>query len=115
MAPRRTRSSCGPRPARCGGYRPITISRSRLACRAGLSHAGWMRAYLLIACVLPLLTASLPAAALDEDCGRVPSTAGREGDPFASYLPTIDSALSLPKEGVFALHLRPASEVIYLV
>jgi hypothetical protein len=74
-----------------------------------------MRAYLLIACVLPLLTASLPAAALDEDCGRVPSTAGREGDPFASYLPTIDSALSLPKEGVFALRLRPVGDVVYPV
>jgi hypothetical protein len=73
-----------------------------------------MRA-LLIACVLPILAVSPPAAALDDDCGQVPSTNGREGDPFASYLPTVDSALSLPKEGVFALHLRPASEVIYLV
>jgi hypothetical protein len=67
----------------------------------------------LIACVLTLLTVSLPAAALDEDCGLVPSTAGRESDPFASYLPTIDSALSLPKEGVFALRLRPVGDVIY--
>lgn len=69
----------------------------------------------LIACVLPLLTASLPAAALDEDCGLVPAIPGREGDPFDSYLPTIDSALSLPKEGVFALRLRPVGDVIYPV
>ena len=69
----------------------------------------------LIACVLPLLTASLPAAALDEDCGLVPSFAGRESDPFASYVPTIDSGLSLPREGVFALRLRPVGDVIYPV
>lgn len=74
-----------------------------------------MRAHLLIACVLPLLTASLPAAALDDDCGRVPAIPGRESDPFDSYLPTIDSALSLPKEGVFALRLRPVGDVIYPV
>lgn len=74
-----------------------------------------MRAHLLIACVLPLLTASLPAAALDEDCGRVPSTVGRESDPFASYVPTVDSARSLPKEGVFALRLQPVVDVIYPV
>ena len=69
----------------------------------------------LIACVLPLLTASLPAAALDEDCGLVPSFPGRESDPFASYMPTIDSGLSLPREGVFALRLRPVGDVIYPV
>jgi hypothetical protein len=70
----------------------------------------------LIACVLPLLLAAgLPAAALDDDCGRVPAIPGRESDPFESYLPVIDSALSLPKEGVFALRLRPVSEVIYPV
>ena len=71
-----------------------------------------MRA-VLIACVFPLLIASLPAAALDDDCGRVPSIPGREGDPFESYVPTIDSAFSLPKEGVFALRLRPVGDVIY--
>ncbi len=73
-----------------------------------------MRAH-LVACLLPLLTASIPAAALDEDCGRVPAIPGRESDPFDSYLPTIDSALSLPKEGVFALRLRPVGDVIYPV
>ena len=45
----------------------------------------------------------------------MPSTAGRESDPFASYLPTIDSAFSLPKEGVFALRLRPVGDVVYPV
>lgn len=73
-----------------------------------------MRA-VLIACVLPLLAVSPPAAALDDDCGRVPAIPGRESDPFDSYLPTIDSALSLPKEGVFALRLRPVGDVIYPV
>jgi hypothetical protein len=69
----------------------------------------------LIACVLLTIAASRPAAALDDDCGLVPSTAGRESDPFASYVPTVDSALSLPKEGVFAVRLRPVADVIYQV
>lgn len=73
-----------------------------------------MRA-VLIACVLPLLAASLPAAARDDDCGRVPSTVGRESDLFANFVPTLDSAFSLPREGVFALRLRPVAEVIYAV
>lgn len=73
-----------------------------------------MRA-LLIACVLPLVAAGLPAAARDDDCGRLPRTVGRDSDPFSSYVPTIDSALSLPKEGVFAMRLRPVAEIIYRV
>ena len=71
-----------------------------------------MRA-LLIACVLPIAAAGHPAAALDDDCGRVPSTVGRDSDPFASYVPTVDSALSLPKEGVFAVRLHPVADVFY--
>jgi len=73
-----------------------------------------MRA-LLIACVLPLMAASLPAAALDDDCGLAPSSVWRDSDPFESYVPTVDTAQSLPKEGVFAVRLRPVSEVIYRV
>src|SRR5665213_2183602 len=69
----------------------------------------------LIACALVVLAASHPAAALDDDCGLVPQSPWRESDPFASYVPTIDSALSLPKEGVFAVRLRPSAEVIYMV
>lgn len=71
-----------------------------------------MRA-LRIACVLLTIAASLPAAALDDDCGLVPSAPSRESDPFASYVPTVDNALSLPKEGVFAVRLHPAADVIY--
>ncbi len=73
-----------------------------------------MRA-VLIACVLLIAAASRPAAALDDDCGLVPSTAGRDSDPFSSYVPTVDSALSLPKEGVFAVRLHPVADVIYQV
>jgi len=74
-----------------------------------------MRAATAIACLLAAIAASSPAAALDDDCGLVPSAVGRDSDPFASYLPTVDSAASLPKDGVFALRLRPVAEVIYLV
>ena len=63
-----------------------------------------MRA-LLIACVLAIVAAGRPAAALDDDCDLVPSTVGRESDPFGNYMPALDSALSLPKEGAFALRL----------
>ena len=35
----------------------------------------------------------------------MPSTVGRESDPFGNYMPALDSALSLPKEGAFALRL----------
>lgn len=54
-------------------------------------------------------------AADADDCGRVIGTAWRDPDPFSSYVPTVESALSLPKEGVFAMRLRPAAEVIYRV
>jgi hypothetical protein len=69
----------------------------------------------LIACVLPIVAASHSAAAQDDDCGRVPSTVGRDGDPFTSYVPVVESAFSLPKEGVFAVHLRPVADVYYPV
>ena len=61
------------------------------------------------------MAASLPAAALDDDCGLAPSSVWRDSDPFESYVPTVDTAQSLPKEGVFAVRLRPVSEVIYRV
>ena len=40
---------------------------------------------------------------------------GREIDLFDEPLPTVESGLSLPKEGVFALILKPAGDVIYRV
>jgi hypothetical protein len=74
-----------------------------------------MRTAVPIVCLLAAIAASHPAAAVDDDCGLVPSTVGRDSDPFASYVPTVASAGSLPKEGVFALWLKPAAEIIYLV
>ena len=73
-----------------------------------------MRA-LLIACALPILAAAYEAAARDNACGQIPVTAGREVEPFSTYLPSIGSAQSLPKEGVFTLRLLPMGEVIYPV
>lgn len=67
----------------------------------------------LIACVLPILAAPYEAAARDDACGQIPRTEGREVAPFDAYLPTVDSALSLPKEGVFTLRLTHMSDVIY--
>jgi hypothetical protein len=73
-----------------------------------------MRA-LLIACVLAVSAAAQEAAARDNACGQIPVTAGREVEPFSTWLPAIDSAQSLPKEGVFTLRLIQMSEVIYPV
>jgi hypothetical protein len=72
----------------------------------------------LTASVLSLITAaqlgvSDGAAARDNACGQIPRTEGREVEPFEAYLPTVDSALSLPKEGVFTLRLLHMSDVIY--
>ncbi|HEY6982365.1 hypothetical protein [Reyranella sp.] len=61
-----------------------------------------------------LSSLALPAAAQDV-CGLLPSAQSRDPDPFSAYMPPIDSAQSLPKEGVFTLKLRPVSEVIYPV
>lgn len=63
-----------------------------------------------------VLVASLtiPSAAQDA-CGLLPWAVERNPDPFSSYIPSIDNAQFLPKEGVFALRLRPVSEVIYPV
>ncbi|SJZ51538.1 hypothetical protein SAMN02745126_01442 [Enhydrobacter aerosaccus] len=65
----------------------------------------------LLAAVLSLT--ALPAAAQDA-CGLVPWAVARAPDPFSAYIPVVDSAQSLPKEGVFGLRLRPVSDVIYL-
>lgn len=57
---------------------------------------------------------ALPAAAQD-GCGLVPAAVARAADPFSAYIPSVENAQSLPKEGVFSLHLRPVDEVIYPV
>jgi hypothetical protein len=66
-------------------------------------------------CAVAFVVAGSPAAALDDDCGLVPGSVWRDSDPFASYVPTVESAGSLPRDGVFALHLKSIAEVIYLV
>jgi hypothetical protein len=66
----------------------------------------------IFAALLSLL--AVPAAAQDA-CGFVPWAVARDVDPFSAYIPAIDNAQTLPKEGVFALRLRPVSEVIYPV
>ena len=73
-----------------------------------------MRA-LLIACALPILAATHQAAARDNACGQIPVTAGREVEPFSTWLPSIATTQSLPKEGVFTLRLETMGEVIYPV
>lgn len=73
-----------------------------------------MRA-VLIACVLPFLAAAHDAAAADDACAQIPVAQARNVKPFSDYLPTVDNALSLPKEGVFTLRLERMSDVIYPV
>ncbi|WP_300780204.1 hypothetical protein [Enhydrobacter sp.] len=75
---------------------------------AGMKTAGSAFA---VACLSWL---AVPAAAQDA-CGLVPWAVARDPDPFSAYIPHIDSAQSLPKEGVFALKLRPVADVIYPV
>lgn len=65
-------------------------------------------------CAAILSALAFPAAAQDA-CGLVPAAVARAPDPFSAYIPSVDSAQSLPKEGVFALRLRPVDEVIYPV
>lgn len=64
--------------------------------------------------VAVLSSLAVPAAAQDV-CGLLPYAEARNPDPFSAYVPPIDSAQSLPKEGVFALKLRPVADVIYPV
>jgi hypothetical protein len=61
-----------------------------------------------------LSSLAVPAAAQDV-CGLLPQAQARDRDPFSAYIPPIDNAQSLPKEGVFALKLRPVADVIYSI
>lgn len=67
----------------------------------------------LVACVLTAFVAG--DAAAEETCRQFSWSVGRRIDLFDSYLPTVESAQSLPKEGAFSLKLRPADEVIYFL
>ena len=66
----------------------------------------------LIACLFPLLVAA-GAAAQGESCRNFSWSIGRPIDQFDKPLPTVQSAQSLPKEGVFAVLLKPVADVIY--
>ena len=68
----------------------------------------------LIACLF-LACGTAGAAAQDGNCRNFSWSVGRTIDLFDEPLPTVQSAQSLPKEGVFALQLRPVADVIYMM
>ncbi|HZV91918.1 MAG TPA: hypothetical protein VFF72_01805, partial [Caldimonas sp.] len=68
----------------------------------------------LIACLF-LACGAAGAAAQDGNCRNFSWSVGRTIDLFDEPLPTVQSAQSLPKEGVFALQLRPVADVIYMM
>jgi hypothetical protein len=70
-----------------------------------------MRLARLIACLLPILASA--EAAAQETCRHFSWSIGRTIDLFDEPLPVVQSGQSLPKEGVFALALRPVGDVIY--
>lgn len=71
-----------------------------------------MRPAALIACLLPVFAAS---GATAENCRNFSWSVGRDIDLFDEPLPTVTTAQSLPKEGVFAFVLSPVGDVIYSV
>jgi hypothetical protein len=68
----------------------------------------------VVACVLPILAAA-EAAAQDESCRNFSWSMGHSIDLFDEPLPTVQSSQALPKEGAFALALKPVAEVLYLL
>jgi hypothetical protein len=70
-----------------------------------------MRLARLIAGLLPLLAAT--EAAAQDNCRNFSWSIGRTIDLFDEPLPAVQTNQSLPKEGVFALELRPTPDVIY--
>ncbi len=68
-----------------------------------------------VACVLTLLTAAAPVAAQDGNCRSFSWSIGRPIDLFDEPLPNVRTGQSVPKEGAFALNLRPVADVIYIV
>ncbi len=66
----------------------------------------------LIACLF-LVGGTAGAVAQEENCRNFSWSVGRTIDLFDEPLPVVQSAQSLPKEGVFALQLRPVGDVIY--
>lgn len=70
-----------------------------------------MRLATLIACLPPILASA--GAAAQDNCRNFSWSVGRTIDLFDEPLPLVRTGQSLPKEGVFALELRPVAEVIY--
>ncbi|WP_428661349.1 hypothetical protein [Reyranella sp.] len=64
-----------------------------------------------LALVFPFIAAA--EATAEENCRNFSWSVGRSIDLFDEPLPMVQSAQSLPKEGVFAVMLRPLAEVIY--
>jgi hypothetical protein len=68
----------------------------------------------LVACILPIL-ATTRVAAEDQSCRTFSWSIGRSIDLFDEPLPTVESGQALPKEGAFAVILKPVADVIYFV
>ena len=62
-----------------------------------------------------LLCAATPSMAQQENCRQFSWSMGRQIDLFDEPLPVVENERSLPKEGVFAILLKPVAEVIYRV
>ena len=69
---------------------------------------------LAFACILPIFGA-VDAAAQGESCRNFTWSIGRSVDLFDDPLPTVESGQALPKEGAFAVVLKPVADVIYFV
>ena len=68
----------------------------------------------LVACTLPIL-ATTQVAAEDQSCRTFSWSIGRSIDLFDEPLPTVESGQALPKEGAFAVVLKPVADVIYFM
>jgi hypothetical protein len=68
----------------------------------------------VVACIFPVLVAA-DAAAQEKTCRNFSWSIGRPIDLFDEPLPTVESGQALPKEGAFALLLKPVADVMYFV
>jgi hypothetical protein len=68
----------------------------------------------VVACIFPLL-ATADAAAQEGTCRNFSWSIGRPIDLFDEPLPIVESGQALPKEGAFALLLKPVADVLYFV
>jgi len=68
----------------------------------------------IVACIFPILVA-VDAPAQGESCRNFSWSIGRSIDLFDEPLPTVESGQALPKEGAFAVILKPVADVIYFV